>query len=81
MPDVVKSKVPDSSVAGRATVILFPDFNTGYAAYKAVQRSAEPGSIGEMLQSMRKPVNDLSRGALIDDFIYTIALSCIQANF
>ncbi|WP_300001382.1 phosphate acetyltransferase [uncultured Cedecea sp.] len=81
MPDVAKSKAPDSSVAGRATVFIFPDLNTGNTTYKAVQRSAELISIGPMLQGMRKPVNDLSRGALVDDIVYTIALTCIQADF
>ena len=81
MPDVAKSKAPNSSVAGRATVFIFPDLNTGNTTYKAVQRSADLISIGPMLQGMRKPVNDLSRGALIDDIVYTIALTCIQASF
>jgi len=81
MPDVARTKAPDSSVAGRATVFIFPDLNTGNTTYKAVQRSADLISIGPMLQGMRKPVNDLSRGALIDDIVYTIALTCIQANF
>jgi len=81
MPDVAKSKAPGSSVAGRATVFIFPDLNTGNTTYKAVQRSADLISIGPMLQGMRKPVNDLSRGALIDDIVYTIALTCIQASF
>lgn len=80
MPDVAKSKAPNSQVAGRATVFIFPDLNTGNTTYKAVQRSADLVSIGPMLQGMRKPVNDLSRGALVDDIVYTIALTAIQAE-
>ncbi len=80
MEDVAKSKAPDSVVAGRATVFIFPDLNTGNTTYKAVQRSANLISIGPMLQGMRKPVNDLSRGALVDDIVYTIALTAIQSK-
>ncbi|MGV3346029.1 phosphate acetyltransferase [Enterobacteriaceae bacterium LUAb1] len=80
MEDVAKSKAPDSQVAGRATVFIFPDLNTGNTTYKAVQRSANLISIGPMLQGMRKPVNDLSRGALVDDIVYTIALTAIQSK-
>lgn len=80
MPDVAKSKAPNSKVAGQATVFIFPDLNTGNTTYKAVQRSADLISIGPMLQGMRKPVNDLSRGALVDDIVYTIALTAIQAT-
>jgi len=76
---VAKSKAPDSPVAGRATVFIFPDLNTGNTTYKAVQRSAHVVSIGPMLQGLRKPVNDLSRGALVDDIVFTIALTAIQA--
>ncbi|MDX1590070.1 MAG: phosphate acetyltransferase [Oleiphilaceae bacterium] len=77
---VARSKAPDSPVAGRATVFIFPDLNTGNTTYKAVQRSANVVSIGPMLQGLRKPVNDLSRGALVDDIVYTIALTAIQAR-
>ncbi|MDR5609331.1 MULTISPECIES: phosphate acetyltransferase [unclassified Arsenophonus] len=80
MADVAKSKAPNSPVAGQATVFIFPDLNTGNTTYKAVQRSANLVSIGPMLQGMRKPVNDLSRGALVDDIVYTIALTAIQAT-
>lgn len=80
MPDVAKVKAPDSPVAGNANVFIFPDLNTGNTTYKAVQRSANVVSIGPMLQGMRKPVNDLSRGALVDDIVYTIALTAIQAT-
>jgi phosphate acetyltransferase len=80
MADVAKSKALNSPVAGQATVFIFPDLNTGNTTYKAVQRSANLVSIGPMLQGMRKPVNDLSRGALVDDIVYTIALTAIQAT-
>lgn len=76
---VARSKAPNSPVAGRATVFVFPDLNTGNTTYKAVQRSADVVSIGPMLQGLAKPVNDLSRGALVDDIVYTIALTAIQA--
>ncbi|MGL4611489.1 MAG: phosphate acetyltransferase [Trueperaceae bacterium] len=78
--DVGKSKAPGSKVAGRATVFVFPDLNTGNTTYKAVQRSADVISVGPMLQGLKKPVNDLSRGALVEDIIYTIALTAIQAK-
>ncbi|HBS41235.1 MAG TPA: phosphate acetyltransferase [Oceanospirillales bacterium] len=77
---VAKSKAPDSKVAGQATVLIFPDLNTGNTTYKAVQRSANVISIGPMLQGLAKPVNDLSRGALIEDIVYTIALTVIQSQ-
>ncbi|MBO1531405.1 phosphate acetyltransferase [Psychrobacter sp. F1192] len=76
---VGKQKAPDSPVAGQANVFIFPDLNTGNTTYKAVQRSANVVSVGPMLQGLNKPVNDLSRGALVDDIIYTIALTAIQA--
>lgn len=77
---VAAQKAPDSPVAGRATVFVFPDLNTGNTTYKAVQRSAHVVSVGPMLQGLRKPVNDLSRGALVDDIVFTIALTAIQAH-
>ncbi len=77
---VGKQKAPDSQVAGRANVFVFPDLNTGNTTYKAVQRSANVVSVGPMLQGLRKPVNDLSRGALVDDIVYTIALTALQAE-
>ena len=80
MPDVAKAKAPNSQVAGRATVFIFPDLNTGNTTYKAVQRSANVLSVGPMLQGLRRPVNDLSRGALVEDIVYTIALTAIQAT-
>jgi phosphate acetyltransferase len=78
--EVAAAKAPGSPVAGRATVFVFPDLNTGNTTYKAVQRSAHVVSIGPMLQGMRRPVNDLSRGALVEDIVYTIALTGIQAG-
>jgi phosphate acetyltransferase len=80
MADVAATKAPDSPVAGRATVYIFPDLNTGNTTYKAVQRSANVISIGPMLQGLRRPVNDLSRGALVEDIVYTIAITAIQAG-
>ena len=80
MADVAATKAPDSPVAGRATVFIFPDLNTGNTTYKAVQRSANVISIGPMLQGLRRPVNDLSRGALVEDIVYTIAITAIQAG-
>jgi phosphate acetyltransferase len=79
-PEVARAKAPNSKVAGRATVFIFPDLNTGNTTYKAVQRSANVVSIGPMLQGMRRPVNDLSRGASVEDIIYTIAITAIQAG-
>ena len=78
--DVARTKAPDSVVAGRANVFIFPDLNTGNTTYKAVQRSANVVSMGPMLQGLRKPVNDLSRGASVDDILYTIALTAVQAQ-
>lgn len=80
VPSVGRQKAPDSKVAGQATVFVFPDLNTGNTTYKAVQRSAHVLSVGPMLQGLNKPVNDLSRGALIEDIVYTIALTAIQAT-
>jgi phosphate acetyltransferase len=80
IPDVAATKAPNSPVAGKATVFIFPDLNTGNTTYKAVQRSAHVISIGPMLQGLRRPVNDLSRGALVDDIVYTIAITAIQSD-
>ena len=79
VPSVGKQKAPNSSVAGEANVFIFPDLNTGNTTYKAVQRNAGVISVGPMLQGLNKPVNDLSRGCLVDDIVYTIALTAIQA--
>lgn len=77
---VAKSKAPNSAVAGKANVFIFPNLTTGNCTYKAVQRNANVLSVGPMLQGLRKPVNDLSRGALVEDIVYTIALTAIQAT-
>ncbi len=79
MPDVARTKMPGSKVAGQATVFIFPDLNTGNVTYKAVQRSANVVSMGPMLQGLAKPVNDLSRGCLVEDIVFTITLTAIQA--
>ncbi|MEY4476655.1 MAG: phosphotransacetylase, partial [Actinomycetota bacterium] len=79
-PSVAATKMPDSPVAGRATVFIFPDLNTGNNTYKAVQRSAGAVAIGPVLQGLNKPVNDLSRGALVSDIINTVAITAIQAQ-
>ena len=79
-PSVAATKMPDSTVAGRATVFVFPDLNTGNNTYKAVQRSAGAVAIGPVLQGLNKPVNDLSRGALVSDIINTVAITAIQAH-
>ena len=76
---VAKAKLPGSSVAGQATVFVFPDLNTGNNTYKAVQRTSGALAIGPVLQGLRKPVNDLSRGALVPDIVNTIAITAIQA--
>jgi phosphate acetyltransferase len=73
------TKRPGSPVAGRANVFVFPNLDTGNTTYKAVQRSAQVVSVGPMLQGLAKPVNDLSRGALVDDIVYTVALTAIQS--
>ena len=79
-PQVADTKLPDSAVAGRATVLIFPDLNTGNNTYKAVQRSAGAVAIGPVLQGLNKPVNDLSRGALVPDIVNTVAITAIQAQ-
>ncbi len=77
---VAASKMPGSDVAGRATVFIFPDLNTGNNTYKAVQRSSGAVAVGPVLQGLRKPVNDLSRGALVQDIVNTVAITAIQAQ-
>jgi len=79
-PAVAATKLKDSRVAGRATVLIFPDLNTGNNTYKAVQRSASAVAIGPVLQGLRKPVNDLSRGSTVRDIINTISITAIQAK-
>ncbi len=80
VPDVARRKAPDSPVAGQATVYIFPDLDTGNITYKAVQHSAGIVCIGPMLQGMRRPVSDLSRGASVEDIVYTIAATAVQAQ-
>ncbi|MGC5615696.1 phosphate acetyltransferase [Georgenia sp. Z1491] len=77
---VASKKLPGSEVAGRATVFIFPDLNTGNNTYKAVQRSAGAVAVGPVLQGLRKPVNDLSRGALVGDIVNTVAITAVQAQ-
>jgi phosphate acetyltransferase len=77
---VARTKLPESSVAGRATVFIFPDLNTGNNTYKAVQRSSGAIAIGPVLQGLRKPVNDLSRGCMVPDIVNTVAITAIQAQ-
>ncbi|WP_030379981.1 MULTISPECIES: phosphate acetyltransferase [unclassified Streptomyces] len=79
-PSVAATKLPGSEVAGQATVLIFPDLNTGNNTYKAVQRSAGAIAVGPVLQGLRKPVNDLSRGALVGDIVNTVAITAIQAQ-
>ena len=79
-PDVARTKLPDSKVAGHASVFIFPDLNTGNNTYKAVQRSSGAIAIGPILQGLNKPVNDLSRGCLVADIINTVAITAVQAQ-
>lgn len=79
-PAVGASKLPGSRVAGRATVFIFPDLNTGNNTYKAVQRSAGAIAVGPVLQGLNRPVNDLSRGALVEDIVNTVAITAVQAG-
>ncbi|WP_405916065.1 phosphate acetyltransferase [Streptomyces sp. NBC_00728] len=79
-PSVAATKLPDSEVAGQASVLIFPDLNTGNNTYKAVQRSAGAIAVGPVLQGLRKPVNDLSRGALVQDIVNTVAITAIQSQ-
>jgi phosphate acetyltransferase len=79
-PVVARTKLPDSPVAGKATVFIFPDLNTGNNTYKAVQRSSGAVAIGPVLQGLNKAVNDLSRGALVEDIVNTVAITAIQAQ-
>ena len=79
-PTVARQKMPDSEVAGKATVFIFPDLNTGNNTYKAVQRSANVVAIGPVLQGLNKPVNDLSRGCLVKDIVNTVVITAIQAQ-
>ncbi|HYA03576.1 MAG TPA: phosphate acetyltransferase, partial [Syntrophobacteria bacterium] len=78
--DVARTKLPGSQVAGRATVFIFPDLNNGNITYKAVQRSADAVAIGPVIQGLKRPVNDLSRGATVTDIVNTVAITAIQAQ-
>ena len=79
-PLVARAKMPESDVAGQATIFIFPDLNTGNNTYKAVQRSAGAVAIGPVLQGLNRPVNDLSRGCTITDIVNTVAITAIQAQ-
>src|SRR3712207_3068482 len=79
-PAVAATKLPGSEVAGRATVFVFPDLNTGNNTYKAVQRSAGAVAVGPVLQGLSRPVNDLSRGATVQDIVNTVAITAVQAQ-
>ena len=79
-PTVAAQKMPNSKVAGRATVFVFPDLNTGNNTYKAVQRETKAIAIGPILQGLNKPVNDLSRGCLVEDIINTVVITALQAQ-
>src|SRR6056300_990063 len=78
--EIGKNKLPDSEVAGHASVLIFPDLNTGNNTYKAVQRETGALAIGPVLQGLNKPVNDLSRGCTVDDVFNTVIITAIQAN-
>jgi phosphate acetyltransferase len=78
--DVAAKKLPNSKVAGIANVLIFPDLNTGNNTYKAVQRSSGAVAIGPVLQGLNKPINDLSRGCLVEDIVNTVAITAIQAG-
>jgi Phosphotransacetylase len=80
-PDVARTKLPDSKVAGHATVFIFPDLNTGNNTYKAVQRAADAVAIGPVLQGLRKPVNDLSRGCTVADIVNTVAITACRRRW
>jgi phosphate acetyltransferase len=79
-PEVARIKLPDSDVAGKATVFIFPDLNTGNNTYKAVQRSTGALAVGPILQGLNKPINDLSRGCTAADIISTVLITAIQAS-
>jgi phosphate acetyltransferase len=79
-PEVARTKLPDSKVAGYATVFIFPDLNTGNNTYKAVQRAAHAVAVGPILQGLNKPVNDLSRGCTVPDIVNTVAITAVQAQ-
>ena len=78
--EIGKVKLPDSEVAGQASVLIFPDLNTGNNTYKAVQRETGAIAIGPVLQGLNKPVNDLSRGCTVEDIVNTVVITAIQAQ-
>lgn len=78
--DVASTKLPSSAVAGKATVFIFPDLNTGNSTYKAVEQSAGAVAVGPVLQGLRQPINDLSRGSTVEDIINTVAITAVQAQ-
>ena len=78
--EVARTKMTESDVAGKATVYIFPNLDAGNTAYKAVQRTGNVPAIGPVLQGLKKPANDLSRGATVEDIVYTIAITAIQAQ-
>jgi phosphate acetyltransferase len=77
---IASSKLPASAVAGKATVFIFPDLNTGNNTYKAVEQSSGAVAVGPILQGLRKPINDLSRGSTVEDIINTVAITAVQAQ-
>ena len=79
-PSVGAAKLPGNETAGHATVLIFPDLNTGNTTYKAVQRAADAIAVGPVLQGLRRPVNDLSRGCTVDDIVHTVAITAVQAQ-
>jgi phosphate acetyltransferase len=79
-PVIGKSKMPGSAVAGQASVFIFPDLNTGNNTYKAIQRETGALAIGPILQGLKKPVNDLSRGCTVDDIFNTVIITAIQSQ-
>ena len=79
-PAIGRQKMPNSEVAGQASVLIFPDLNTGNNTYKAVQRETGALAIGPMLQGLNKPVNDLSRGCTVEDIFNTVAITAIQSQ-